>query len=129
MRKFYIVYRERDPEIVQSGIGQLSLMQDNGIVQSEIGQLILDRGAFPFKLSWTHYQVLMTIENDDERAFYEMEAIKGIHSKYAVIDKEVLWYGSMNLVSNIKEEDDEMRIVNVSVAKALIDDQTIDIPD
>lgn len=52
-----------------------------------------------------------------------------IPSKYAVIDKEVLWYGSMNLVSNIKEEDDEMRIVNVSVAKALIDDQTIDIPD
>lgn len=48
-----------------------------------------------------------------------------IPSKYAVIDKEVLWYGSMNLVSNIKEEDDEMRIVNVSVAKALIDDQTI----
>ena len=80
MRKFYIVYRERDPEIVQSGIGQLSLMQDNGIVQSEIGQLILDRGDFPFKLSWTHYQVLMTIENDDERAFYEMEAIKGIWS-------------------------------------------------
>ena len=52
-----------------------------------------------------------------------------IPSKYAVIDKEVLWYGSMNLVSNIKEEDDEIRIVNVSVAKSLIDDQTIDMPD
>lgn len=47
--------------------------------------------------------------------------------KYAVVDKETLWYGSMNLVSNIKEEDDEMRIVNRSVAKALIEEQTIDI--
>lgn len=61
-----------------------------------------------------------------------MAGIKGlfvdsIPSRYAVIDKEILWYGSMNLVSNIKEDDDEMRLVNRSVAKALIDDQTIDI--
>ena len=52
-----------------------------------------------------------------------------IPSKYAVIDKEVIWYGSMNLVSNIKEEDDEMRLINRSVAKALIEEQTIDISD
>ena len=50
-----------------------------------------------------------------------------IPSKYAVIDKEILWYGSMNLVSNIREDDDEMRIVNGSVAKALVEEQTIDI--
>lgn len=53
----------------------------------------------------------------------------GIPSRYAVIDKEILWYGSMSLVSNIKEDDDEMRIVNRSVAKALIKDQTIDVRD
>ena len=53
----------------------------------------------------------------------------GIPSRYAVIDKEILWYGSLSLVSNIKEDDDEMRIVNRSVAKALIEDQTIDVRD
>lgn len=53
--------------------------------------------------------------------------VDSISSRYAVIDKEILWYGSMNLASNIKEDDDEMRIVNRSVAKALIEDQTIDI--
>ena len=47
-----------------------------------------------------------------------------IPSRYAVIDKEILWYGSMNLVSNIKEDDDEMRIVSRSVAKALIEEHT-----
>lgn len=57
----------------------------------------------------------------------ELQFVDHIPSKYAVIDKEILWYGSMNLVSNIKE-DDEMRIVNGSVAKALVEEQTIDIP-
>ena len=43
MRKFYITYRDRESAIVQSGIGQLGAMQENGIVQSQIGQLTLDR--------------------------------------------------------------------------------------
>ena len=75
MRKFYLVYRDRDEMIVQSPIGQLKLMQENGIVQSPIGQLSIDHQNFPFKLSWTHYQVLMTIENSEERSFYEQAAI------------------------------------------------------
>ena len=53
-------------------------MQENGIVQSPIGQLTVDHQSFPFKLSWTHYQVLMTIEDPAERSFYELEAIKGV---------------------------------------------------
>lgn len=77
MRKFYLVYRDRDEAIVQSQIGQLGAMQENGIVQSPIGQLSVDRKRFPFQLSWTHYQVLMTIDNPEERSFYEREAING----------------------------------------------------
>ena len=73
-----MTYRNRDSEIVQSGIGQLGLMQKNGIVQSTIGQLALGCQDFPFKLSWTHYQLLMTIDNEEERNFYELEAIKGV---------------------------------------------------
>ena len=75
MRKFYLVYRDRDEKIIQSSIGQLRLLQENGIVQSPIGQLSIDRQNFPFQLSWTHYQVLMTIENPEERSFYEQAAI------------------------------------------------------
>jgi hypothetical protein len=30
-----MTYRERDTEIVQSGIGQLGVIQENGIVQAE----------------------------------------------------------------------------------------------
>jgi len=28
----------------------------------------------PFTLSWTHYQILLTIKDPDERSFYEVEA-------------------------------------------------------
>ncbi len=80
MRKFYVTYKERETAIVQSGIGQLGMMQENGIVQSVIGQLTIDHNSFPFKLSWTHYQVLMTIEDPAERSFYELEAVKGVWS-------------------------------------------------
>jgi hypothetical protein len=31
----------------------------------------------PFRLSWSHYLVLMRIKNDDERSFYEIEAANG----------------------------------------------------
>lgn len=31
---------------------------------------------YPFTLSWSHYLVLMRIKNDDERRFYEIEALK-----------------------------------------------------
>src|SRR5690606_16420950 len=32
---------------------------------------------FPFKLTWSHYIILMKIEDDNERSFYEIEAVKG----------------------------------------------------
>ena len=51
MRKFYLVYRDRDEKIIQSPIGQLKQLQENGIVQSPIGQLSIDCQNFPFKLS------------------------------------------------------------------------------
>ncbi len=43
--------------IIQSGIGQFE--QAFGIVQSGIGQLETAYKKIPFKLSWTHYQILM----------------------------------------------------------------------
>ena len=92
MRKFYLTYKEREPQIVQSGIGQLGIMQKNGIVQSPIGQFKVDHQSFPFKLSWTHYQVLMTIEDPAERSFYELEAIKGAWNVKTL--KRGICYGS-----------------------------------
>lgn len=55
-----MAYKDREDEIIQSGIGQLETAYKK----------------IPFKLSWTHYQILMRIEDKDERDFYEKEAIR-----------------------------------------------------
>lgn len=57
-RKFYMIYRK---EIVNS-VYEI----DNP-----------SRNIPDFKISWSHYLVLMRIENPDERSFYEIESKKG----------------------------------------------------
>jgi hypothetical protein len=32
-------------------------------------------GDIPFKLSWSHYQILMRVDSNDARSFYEIEAV------------------------------------------------------
>ena len=58
-KKFYLMY---GPPIQQSLSAQLKFSQKS--------QLLTDL----FKVSWTHYVVLMRIKNRDERHFYEIEA-------------------------------------------------------
>ena len=67
MRQFYVAYKDREDEIIQSGIGRFE--QTFEIIQSGIGQLEMAYNNLPFKLSWTHYQVFMRIENRDEKIF------------------------------------------------------------
>jgi predicted nuclease of restriction endonuclease-like (RecB) superfamily len=63
-------------QIGQSATDQLAILQQpaeklaaNQIFQSPSGK---SRG--PFTLSWTHYVLLLTIKDPDERSFYEIEA-------------------------------------------------------
>ncbi len=49
----------------QTASAQFSLPQKSRFLIGE---------SFPFKLSWSHYQILMRIKNDQERSFYEIEA-------------------------------------------------------
>ncbi len=82
LRTFYSVYSDRVPEIRQIGSGELS---EEKLQYSQAG--VLDdmtlavttsdcaRGFSP-NLGWSHYQVLMGVENLNERLFYEIEAEK-----------------------------------------------------
>ena len=45
----------------------------------------------------------------------------GIHEHFAVIDKEIVWYGSVNLLSNAKEEDNLMRVKSKEIAQELLE--------
>lgn len=65
-RRFYLVYRDR---ISQTMFTEFALEKS----QTVFSQL---REQIPFILSWSHYLILMRIENEDERSFYEIEAYK-----------------------------------------------------
>jgi len=63
-RRFYLTYKDRISE---------PLFRKFAIEKSEPVVRILDET--PFKLSWTHYLILMRIQDENERYFYEKEAI------------------------------------------------------
>ena len=66
MRKFYITYKDRISEpLVTKFIDE----------KSQLMVSILDADS-PFKLSWTHYLILMRIQDKDERDFYEALAVE-----------------------------------------------------
>ena len=66
IRKFYLIYQDRISEPV---VTEFVLKKSEPAVTKLKKEL-------PFHLSWTHYLILMRIENKDERDFYEMQALK-----------------------------------------------------
>lgn len=108
MRQFYMTYKDREDEIIQLQIGQLG--QGIEIVQSGIGQLDIVYSRLPFKLSWTHYQVLMRIEDKDERDFYEKEAIR---SGWNVSTLKRQYHSSLyERLALSRNKDDVLRLAN-----------------
>lgn len=77
MRRFYLEWRHRDPRIAQKPSGQ-SQERDNRQkplgVTATVQTSLLSSEKSPFALSWSHYVLLLTIKNPDERRFYEIEA-------------------------------------------------------
>lgn len=67
MRNFYLVYKSRPSE----GLISTSVMRKIPIKKSAS---VMRKSESPFKLSWTHYLLLLKIENEEERDFYELEA-------------------------------------------------------
>ena len=43
------------------------------------------------------------------------------HTRFAIIDQSIVWYGSMNLLSNPKDDDNLMRIVSPEIAQELLE--------
>jgi predicted nuclease of restriction endonuclease-like (RecB) superfamily len=63
-------------QIGQSATDQLAIIQQPAekLAASQIFQSPSGKSRCPFTLSWTHYVVLLTIKDPDERSFYEIEA-------------------------------------------------------
>ena len=71
MRLFYLEYHETVPQIAQT----LSAKSPTKTpTETPISQTVSDQFIPRFTLSWSHYIVLMNIDNRDERRFYEIES-------------------------------------------------------
>ena len=81
MRRFYLEYQNRRPQIAQTLSAQL---RDPLNAQTTSGQSAImssapghrSPGKSAFLLNWSQYVFLMGIDNADERAFYEIETAK-----------------------------------------------------
>jgi len=68
-KKFYLTYMQPIQQSLTAEFKKSQLLTDF-FAEPQKGQALTDL----FKVSWTHYVVLMRIENADERSFYELEA-------------------------------------------------------
>lgn len=50
-----------------------------------------------------------------------VEMRQQMHEHYAIIDREIVWYGSMNLLSREREDDNLMWIKNAEIAGELLE--------
>lgn len=82
MRRFYLAYQNHY-RIAQTVTGQLcgtevnhEISDGSQIAQSPTGQFPVprNRALSVFTLSWTHYVLLLGIEDENERSFYEIES-------------------------------------------------------
>jgi len=83
-RKFYQVYADTIQQTLSAELVDSEKNQKQQTISAEFEKMSLLKirqamsvETIPFRLGWSQYQVLMRIKNEDERRFYELEAIKG----------------------------------------------------
>lgn len=76
MRKFFLIWNDRVSQISQQATGKLRLSAKNQEAADQFGisQMPSGKSVKPFTLSWSHYVLLLTVKDPDERSFYEIEA-------------------------------------------------------
>ncbi len=78
MRRFFLAYQDRRPAISQKPSGILAAEQKSQKPSGKLGGVEKSQtSSAVFTLGWSHYVFLISIENPDERAFYEIEASAG----------------------------------------------------
>jgi len=120
-RKFYLTYVTILPSppptkrAISKGQTVFSLFDAKSLPTK--GQTVFSE-SYPFKLSWSHYLILMRIKNDDERNFYEIEASR---QQWSVRQLSRQYNSSLyERLALSRDKDEVMRLAN--------EGQTIDKP-
>ena len=62
----------------------------------------------------------MQLHEEMRQAGFYMKMVEDTCEHYAIIDQEIVWYGSMNLLANSKIDDSMMRVESTKVALELM---------
>ncbi|MCD7808956.1 MAG: DEAD/DEAH box helicase family protein [Erysipelotrichaceae bacterium] len=94
-------------------IGQMKDLQESGV---KVTVLTLNHELY------SKNRVLVTFNLIDKMKMVGINVIvsSDIHERYAIIDNELVWYGSMNLLSREKEMDNLIRIIDKDIAQELL---------
>jgi len=71
----------------------------------------------PFVLSWSHYLILMRIKNEDERSFYEIEAVKN-HWNVRTLQRQY----SSSLYERLLLSSDKEKVMELSTRGQVIEE-------
>jgi len=76
MRQFFLEFSPRIHQTpsVKLAAGQKHQTPSVELAPLQIGQQPASKSPNPFTLSWSHYVLLLTVKDPDERSFYEIEA-------------------------------------------------------
>jgi len=84
MRKFYLTWKERVPQISQKASAKLpadmlglATLDQRPVASQGSPALSGAPPASPFTLGWSHYVFLLGVRDESERRFYEIEAAQG----------------------------------------------------
>ena len=95
----------------------LVLTNDRGI---SIVVFTSDPEAYPEDGREHHRELIQRLQTSGVRVVLQQHC----YERYAVIDNSLVWYGSMNLLSNEKEDDNLMRLVSPAIAEELLERST-----
>lgn len=95
----------------------LTLTQDRGV---SVVVFSCDPEGYPEDGREHHRELLQRLQASGVRVVLQQHC----YERYAVIDNSLVWYGSMTLLSNEKEDDNLMRLVSPAIAEELLERST-----
>lgn len=99
---------------VKKMIQHLKTAQESGV---KVVVLTLQPESYPEN----RIEITKQLVEDMKNVGIKVELLSSMHEHYAIIDNEIVWYGSMNLLSREKEEDNLMRVISTEIAQELME--------
>lgn len=101
-------------EKVKDIIGMLKPIQESGV---KVTVLTLNPDIYPEARVEITHSLIQELKN----AGIAIKLKDIMHEHYAVIDREIVWYGSLNFLSREREEDNLMRVRSKDIATELLE--------